>query len=146
MAQYKDVTLPGFGTQTLMTVYNNDSSDISDKYGVLWETVSGKEHAVVLPTASGGVARTAGIAVGKIPAGGYGTICIKGPALAVAGGALATGDLLMLSDTTAHMGEAKAIVTTATSEALGKCLTAAAAQGDTFVVDVNPSVITKAAS
>lgn len=146
MAQYAEVALPGFGTRTLQTVFNNGSSDISDKYAVLYETVSGYEHAVVLPTASGGVARTAGIAVGDIPAGGYGTICIEGPALAVAGGALTTGALVMVSDTTGHMGEAKAIVTTATSEALGHCLTAAAAQGDTFVVHVNKTVITKAAS
>jgi hypothetical protein len=146
MAQYAEVALPGFESRTLQTVFNNAATEIPDKTAVLYETVSGYEHAVVIPTASAGVARTAGITVGAIAAGAYGVICVKGPALAIAGGALATGDHVMISDTTAHMGEAKAIVTSATSESLGHTLTAAAAQGDTFVVDVHPDIITKAAS
>lgn len=146
MANYAEVTLPAGSHARLLTVYNNASTDIPDKTAVLYETVSGEARAVVIPTAAGGVARTAGVAVGKIPTKGYGTICVMGPALALAGGALATGDLVMISDTSAHMGEAKAIVTSATSESLGKTILAAAAQGDTFVVDVNPGVITKAAT
>lgn len=144
MAQYSEVSvLPGAIKQT---VYNNSSTAIPHGTAVIYETVSGKTLAVKIPTAGGGIARTAGIACGAIGANDYGTIIIMGPAEAIAGGALATGALLMASDTTGHMGECKAIDTTATAEAIGHVLTAAAAQGDMFEVFVNKTVITKAAA
>lgn len=146
MAEYRDIALPAGSEPILLTVYNDNATEIPDKTGVLFETVSGKQRCVVVPTASAGRSRSAGITVGAIAANSYGTICVFGPALALAGDTSASGTKLMISDVTDHMGEVIAATATETTEGIGMMLTNPTAQGDTCVVFVNPQLIPKAAA
>lgn len=137
-----------------MTVYNQITSipitggdvpyknyglvDIAAGAGVLFDGTNEGTFTdaagIVLPTAAGGVAKTAGVTVERIPAGGTGRVRMLGGAVCVANATLNPGDLVQIDDTAAHMGEVKAAA--ATNETLGKCLSAAVA-GDPVLVWVN---------
>lgn len=89
---------------------------------------------IVLPTASGGVAKTLGITTEIIPAGGTGKVRMLGGAVGLSFATLTPGDLVEISDTTAHMGEI--IAATSTHRTVGTCLTDCIA-GDPVLVWVN---------
>lgn len=146
MAQYAQITRTGGFTD--ITVFNNAATAIQPGYCVLAETVSGKELAVALPTGSGGTARLLGVSTSVIPAGGYGTVCVHGPAVVYAHEALATGAFVQADDTTSHLGEVKALLTSSTQEAIpcvGRVLYASGADGDACLIYVNVAPVTTAA-
>lgn len=89
---------------------------------------------IVVPTASGGVAKTAGVTIEAIPSLGTGRVRMLGGAVAVANATMNPGDLIQIDDASSHMGEVK--VATSTNEILGKCLSAAVA-GDPVLIWVN---------
>jgi len=86
---------------------------------------------IVLPTASGGVAKTIGVTVEAIPAGGQGRVRLLGAVVGLANATIAPGTLVQIDDTAAHLGEIK--VAASTNEILGKALSDAVA-GDPVLV------------
>lgn len=122
------------------SVFKNYSTtvDIPAGTGVLYDgTNKGDANnppGVVIPTTSGGVAKTCGITLELIKAGGIGRVVTRGEAVGVANATLNPGDLVEISDTSGHEGQI--IASTSTHEILGRCRTACGA-GDPVVVDVN---------
>jgi hypothetical protein len=116
---YSGVDIPS-GTALLFDVTNK--GDINNAAGV------------VVPTAAGGVAKTAGVTIERIPAGQTGRVRMLGGAVAVANATINPGDMVQIDDTTGFMGTVK--IATATNEILGKALSAAVA-GDPVLVWVN---------
>lgn len=144
MTQYAELTRSTGGTD--VPVYNNAATDISPGYAVLAETVAGKTCLCVkLPGAAGGRLRTVGVTTTTIPAGGIGMCCIYGPVLAKAGGLLATGAKVMVSDVAAHLGEVIAQTWTADTEGLGWVTQASTADADWFEVFVKPYYVIQGA-
>lgn len=142
MANYAEVTRTNNGNDSVdVEVYS--ALAISAGYGVNYETVAGKARAVKLPTAS--TDRTAGVTVTDIPAGGYGIVCIHGPAVMYGHVPLATGEFVQLGLVGGSMGEAVAAEATTTHQLLGYVLQPCVADGDKFEVFVNPQPICKAA-
>lgn len=88
---------------------------------------------VVLPTAAGGVAKTCGVTLEIIPAGGVGRVVTRGEAVAVSNATLTPGALVQIDDSAGNEGKIKAA--TSTNELLGRCRTDCVA-GDPIVVDV----------
>lgn len=91
---------------------------------------------VVLPTSTGGVAKTIGITVETIPAGGMGRVRVIGAAVGLANATLAPGDPVELSDVAAHLGEI--IAAASTHRGVGIALSDAVA-GDPILVLVSPT-------
>lgn len=91
---------------------------------------------VVLPTAAGGVAKTIGVAVETIPAGGTGKVRLIGAAVCVANATITPGTLVQIDDTASFLGNVK--VAASTNEILGKALSDAVA-GDPVLVFVMPT-------
>jgi len=120
---------------------NYGGTDIAAGYGVLFDgTNKGDAQnppGIVLPTASGGVAKTCGVTLETIKAGGTGRVRMMGGAVAaVANATLTPGALVQISDVTAHLGEI--IAAASTNEILGKALSDAVA-GDPILVWVMPT-------
>lgn len=88
---------------------------------------------IVLPTAAGGVAKTCGITLEAIPAGGVGRVVTRGEAVGIANATLTPGALVQIDDSSGNEGKVKAAAST--NELLGRCLTDCVA-GDPIVVDV----------
>lgn len=146
MTQYAEVTRTNDGADSVdLPCYNNSATAIGAGLGVLYETVTGRPRSVVLPTNGGGVERTAGVTVTAIPAGGYGMVCVNGPALMIAHDVIVPGEFVEIKDVTAHLGEGKKAVVTATHSSLGYCLQASGADSDIFEVFVSPNYQNKAA-
>ncbi|MFA4900957.1 MAG: hypothetical protein WC563_15670 [Brevundimonas sp.] len=146
MVQYAEVTRTNDGADSVdIPMYNNSATAIGAGLGVLYETVTGKPRAVALPTNGGGVARSAGVTVTSIPAGGYGMVCVLGPVLMVAHDVILPGEFVEIKDVTAHLGEGKLAVVTASHCSLGYCLQASGVDSDIFEVFVSPNYQNKAA-
>lgn len=86
---------------------------------------------IVLPTAAGGVAKTLGVTVEAIPAGGQGRVRLIGAVVGLANATITPGTLVQVDDTAAHLGEIK--VAASTNEILGKALSDAVV-GDPVLV------------
>jgi len=95
-----------------VTMKNNGLTDIPAGSGVLFDTANPQSGdtppGCVLPTASGGVAGTAGITVEIIKAGGTGRVRFNGTYPGVADGSITAGGYVQVSDTTAKLGRVKA--------------------------------------
>jgi len=117
---------------------NYGVTDIAAGMGVLYDgTNKGDAHnppGIVLPTASGGVAKTAGVTLEIIKAGACGRVVTRGEAVGTSNATLTPGALVKISDTSGNEG--KIIAAASTDEILGRCLTDCVA-GDPIVVDVN---------
>jgi hypothetical protein len=126
-----------------ITVYS--ATAISAGYAVEWTTVTGQPFAVQLVTDGGGSEAFAGITTTNIVAGGYGTICILGPCVAVAKELITQGTIVRASDATGHMGKMIKLVKTGNLEAVrvvGTCIQASTADTDYFEILVAPSCVT----
>lgn len=87
-------------------VYKNYSaSDIPAGTAVLQDGTY--DDGIVVPTAGGGVAKTIGVTVENIPAGGRGRVATYGIAPATAHGAVDAGTAVQVSDTALHLGQVK---------------------------------------
>lgn len=145
MAQHAQVTLTSGTAPTNVVCFNNAATAIPAKTAVLYSTVAGKPRAVAIPANGGGRARTAGITVEAIPAGGYGKVTVYGPALAVAKEAITTGQKVMVCEADPDTGKVILASAAAATEELGFCLQAAAADGDTFEIFVCSHTLPKSA-
>lgn len=109
--------------------------DIAAGAGVLFDGTNKGDFSnaagIVLPTAAGGVVKTCGATIERIPAGGTGRVRLLGGAVMVANATINPGDLVQIDDTAAHMGEVK--IAASTNELLGRALSAAVA-GDPVLV------------
>lgn len=108
-------------------VLNYGASDIPSNTAVLWDTTAGNVNGVVVPTAAGGVAGTAGVTMAVIPAKtngipGNGTVRRAGCANVVCNGAVTAGNYVRADDTASHLGQVKAVTAAGTtqSEILGQ--------------------------
>jgi hypothetical protein len=114
---------------------NYSGSDIPSGTGVLFDTVNkgdvNNAAGIVVPTAAGGVVKTAGVTIERIPAGQSGRVRMLGAAVCVASGTLNPGDFVQVDDTGGLLGNVKAIA--ATNEILGRVLSAAVV-GDPVLV------------
>jgi len=143
MAIYYEVTCPDGGFP--INVWNDSTATIPAGYAVLFEDVTGQARSVKLPGAGTGTARLAGITKNDILPKSYGPIIFRGPAKLIGHAPIAVGEFVQASDIAGHEGEGIVGVVTATAAFLGQCLTECAADGDTFVVDVNIHNVSKAA-
>lgn len=114
---------------------NYGGSDIPANTGVLFDGTNTGDAAqppgVVIPTASGGVAKTAGVTLETIKAGGLGRVRVLGGAVAISNATITPGDLVQIEDAAANMGKVK--VATSTNNILGKALSGTTAGGSVLV-------------
>lgn len=114
---------------------NYSGVDIPSGTAVLFDTVNkgdvNNAAGIVVPTAAGGVVKTAGVTLERIVAGQAGRVRLLGGAICVSSGTLNPGDLVQVDDTGGLLGNVKAIA--ATNEILGRVLSAAVA-GDPVLV------------
>ncbi len=134
MATYNQISsLPIMGGDVAFKNYSG--TEIPSGTAVLFDGTNkgdvNNAAGIVVPTASAGVAKTAGVTVERIPSLGTGRVRMLGGAVAVANATLNPGDLVQIDDTALHMGEVKAAAST--NELLGKALSAAVA-GDPILV------------
>ena len=119
---------------------NSTGVAIPSGYGVLADTVNkgdaNNPPSVVLPTAAGGVAKTIGVTIEAIPAGGTGRVRLIGAAVCFANATITPGTLVQIDDTVGFLGNVK--VAASTNEILGKALSDAVA-GDPVLVLINPT-------
>lgn len=122
----------GFGaTPVVVTMKNYGLTDIGSNLGVLFDAAhvqagGDAPPGCVLPTASGGVAGTAGVTQEIIPAGGQGRVVFNGVAPMTSDGTITAGGYVQVSDTTAKLGYAKARgALGATVEQLGQAISSA---------------------
>lgn len=90
------------------TFHNYGGSDISANLGVLADTsnVGDQDNppGIVLPTASGGQAKSLGITVETIKAGKSGRVRVFGSVTCTASGTVTFGEFVKIDDTTAKLG------------------------------------------
>jgi hypothetical protein len=114
---------------------NYGGSDIPSNTGVLLDGTNlgtaADPPGVVVPTASGGVAKTIGVTLETIKAGGQGRVRVLGGAVCVANAAISPGDLVQIEDAATFMGRVK--VATSTNHILGKALSSAVQNGSVLV-------------
>lgn len=128
--------LVGINIQNADLPFKNYSAvDIPSGTAVLFDgTNKGDANTaagIVVPTAAGGVVKTAGVTIERVPAGQTGRVRMLGAAVCVASGTLNPGDFVQVDDTVSVMGQVKAIAST--NEILGRVLSAAVA-GDPVLV------------
>lgn len=143
MAQYNQVVRRGGYIE--ITCKNLGSTDIAAKAIVIFDSNATTDPAVKMATAAGSTIGTYGVAVDTIKAGGSGRVCILGPAIAVASGAVAGGDIVLMDTTSGKVGRAKAAADAVAhvGATLGKAL-CAGADGDDIEVCVLPAACTTA--
>lgn len=133
--QVASIPVPG-GDQPFK---NYGLTDIPANTAVLFDSVNVGDvngpAGIVVPTNGGGVARTAGVTVERIPPGCVGRVRIFGGAVAIASGAINPGDLVQIDDTTPKMGCVE--LAASTNQILGKAMSAAV-DGDPVLVWVCP--------
>lgn len=132
-------SLPVVGGDVVFKNYST-TTDIAAGMGVLADgTNKGDATAppgIVLPTTSGGVAKTLGITLEIIKAGATGRVRMLGGAVGTSNATLTPGDPVQISDTSGKEGQIIAAATTARS--VGICLTDCVA-GDPILVWVSPT-------
>lgn len=122
----------GFGnTPVVVTMKNYGVTDIPSNLGVLFDTAhvqtgGDASPGCVVPTASGGVANTAGVTMEIIPAGGTGRVAFNGVCPMTANGTITAGGYVQVSDTALKLGYALARgALGATVEQLGQAVSSA---------------------
>lgn len=119
---------------------NSTGSTIASGLGVLFDGVNkgdaNNPPSILLPTAAGGVAKTAGVTIEAIPAGGTGKVRVFGAAVCIANATITPGTLVQVDDTATFLGQVK--VAASTNEILGKAISDAVA-GDPVLVIIDPT-------
>ena len=143
MAQYNQVARHGGYID--ITCKNLQGTDIAAKAVVIFDSTATDAPAVKLAAAAGTTIGTYGVAVDTIKAGSSGRVCILGPAIGVASGSIAGGDIVLMDTTSGKVGRVKtaADAVAHVGATLGKAL-CAAADGDDIEVLVAPAACTTA--